>query len=143
VEIGHQGERRLLCLDRATGGIRWQKTVVFAPLEKKHKLNSFASSTPATDGKHIWVTFFDVPNVCVVCYDLDGNEVWRKTPDTFASVHGFCSSPVLFENLVIVNCDQDGPAACLLALDQATGEEKWRTERPNHTRSYCVPIIID
>ena len=140
---GARGERALICTNRADGAIRWQRTVLAGPLEKKHKLNSYASSTPTTDGKRVWVTFFDPPHIRVVCYDFDGKEIWRKTPGTFTSVHGFCSSPILFENLLIVNCDQDSSAACLLALDKETGEERWRTERPNHTRSYCVPLIVD
>src|SRR5688572_1429593 len=51
------GERLLLCIDRKGGKIAWQKAVLKSPLEKKHDLNSYASSTPTTDGKHIWVTF--------------------------------------------------------------------------------------
>ena len=51
VEQGQIGERRLICLDRASGRILWQKLVLTASLERKHKLNSFASSTPATDGR--------------------------------------------------------------------------------------------
>src|SRR5690349_5743313 len=49
--------RALLCLDRASGKILWQKTVVVTPLESKHKLNSHASSTPATDGERVYVAF--------------------------------------------------------------------------------------
>ena len=52
-------DRILLCLDRASGRILWEQTVVNAPLEKKHRLNSYASSTPATDGKLVYVTFLD------------------------------------------------------------------------------------
>jgi len=44
-------DRVLLCLDRGTGKILWHKTELQAPLEKKHSLNSYASSTPATDGE--------------------------------------------------------------------------------------------
>src|SRR5262245_59537462 len=47
-------ERILLCLDRASGRELWRQIVVRAPLETKHALNSFASSTPATDGKLIF-----------------------------------------------------------------------------------------
>jgi outer membrane protein assembly factor BamB len=42
-------ERVLLCADRETGKIAWQKSVIKSPLEKKHSLNSHASSTPACD----------------------------------------------------------------------------------------------
>ena len=46
----------------------------------KHDLNSYASATPATDGKHVWVSFLQQPTILLACYDLDGNEVWRKSP---------------------------------------------------------------
>ena len=47
----------LICLDRKDGQVRWQREVAFSPLEPRHKLNSYSSSTPATDGKHVFVSF--------------------------------------------------------------------------------------
>jgi outer membrane protein assembly factor BamB len=135
-------ERLLLCLDRASGKLLWQRNVLTAPLERKHKLNSWASSTPATDGRHVWVTFLQYPDLVSACYDFDGNLVWRKSPGKFYSVHGFCSSPVLYKDLVIINGDQDAQAY-IVALDKSTGVERWRADRPNRTRSYCAPLILD
>ena len=132
----------LLCLDRRDGKLLWQRVVLTSKLERKHKLNSFASSTPVTDGKHVWVTFLQQPDVEVACYDFDGNKVWQRSPGKFFSVHGFCSSPVLYKDLLIVNGDQDAQAY-LVALDKHTGAERWRADRPNRTRSYCAPIIVD
>ena len=137
--IEAQEQRMLLCLDRRTGQILWQKEVLRAPLEKKHDLNSYASATPATDGEHVWVAFFEQPRIELVCYDMDGNEIWRRSPAEFHSIHGFCSSPILYRDMVILNCDQDAPA-CIIAYDKA-GSERWRADRPNRTRSYCTPII--
>lgn len=136
-------ERMLLCLDRESGKVLWQNEVLKSPLEHKNKLNSYASATPATDGKSVWVAFFQIPRIELACYDFDGKEIWRKSPGEFHSVHGFCSSPILYHDLVILNCDQDSPAACIVAYDRNTGEEKWRTSRPNQTRSYCTPIICN
>jgi outer membrane protein assembly factor BamB len=136
-------ERMLLCLDRRDGKVLWQVEVLRAKLEGKHRLNSFSSSTPVTDGKHVWVTFLDIPTVRVYCYDFDGKKVWEKSPGEFRSVHGYCSSPILHKNLLILNGDQDAKNSYLVAFDKNTGEEKWRVDRPNHTRSYCVPILIE
>jgi outer membrane protein assembly factor BamB len=146
-------ERLLLCLDATTGKHLWQKVVLHSALEKKHALNSFASSTPATDGERIFVTFLDTdasvvtpdgratPGVMVVAaYDFNGNEVWRVEPGRFSSMHGYCSSPVLFEDMLIVNGDHDGNGY-LVALERATGRTRWKIDRPNNTRSYCAPII--
>jgi outer membrane protein assembly factor BamB len=135
-------QRVLLCLDRRDGKVLWQRVVLTSKLERKHKLNSFASSTPVTDGKHVWVTFLQQPDLEVACYDFDGNKVWQRSPGKFFSVHGFCSSPVLYKDLLIVNGDQDAQAF-LVALDKQTGAERWRTDRPNRTRSYCAPLLVE
>src|SRR5262249_1262989 len=124
-------ERVLLCLDRRDGKILWQKTVVTATLERKHKLNSFASATPATDGRHVWVTFLrvrerqpgdiyptqprdveyiaksQVSEMVVACYTVDGELRWQKSPGQFYSKQGFCTTPILYKDTVILNGDQD------------------------------------
>jgi outer membrane protein assembly factor BamB len=138
-----QDQRRvLMCLDRRTGRTLWERTVVTSPLEKKHDLNSYASATPVTDGTHLWVSFFEQPKIVLACFDLDGNETWRTSPGTFSSMHGFCSSPVLYKDTVIHNGDQDADAY-LVAFDKESGKERWRTDRPNKTRSYCTPIFFE
>ena len=133
-------ERVLLCLDRQTGKILWQKTVVRSPLEGKHPLNSHASSTPATDGERVYVAFLDQKEMVVAAFGLEGEQKWLVRPGPFASKHGFCSSPILFKDKVILNGDHDGDSY-IVALDRANGRTLWKTPRQNHTRSYCVPII--
>jgi hypothetical protein len=133
-------ERALLCLDRNTGRILWQRTVLAAPLEKKHALNSHASSTPATDGQLVYVSFLDRSQLVVAAYDFEGIRVWLVRPGPFASVHGFCSSPILHQDKVLVNGDHDGDSY-LVALSRAEGRTLWKTPRENRTRSYCVPLL--
>jgi outer membrane protein assembly factor BamB len=144
---GDKARRMLLCLDRRDGRVLWQKAVFSAKLEKLHHLNSRASSTPATDGKHVFVTFLDPASdadarVVVGCYDFDGNRVWQKSPGCFSSRHGLCSSPILYKDTLIVNCDHDGDGY-VVCLAKAGGAERWRIDRPNKTRSYCAPLIVD
>jgi outer membrane protein assembly factor BamB len=160
--LAENEERVLLCLDRASGKLLWQSTVLKAPPEGIHKLNSLASSTPATDGTHVFTAFLDntpteatrkanegrvipkgeVPKGTVVisAHDFSGKQVWQVRPGLFSSKHGFCSSPLVFEDKVIVNCDHDGDGY-IVALSKTDGKELWRIERPNNTRSYCVPLI--
>ncbi len=133
-------QRVLLCLDRTDGRVLWQRVILDAPLEKLHRLNSRASSTPATDGEKVYVSFLDRDKMFVAAYDFDGNELWSVRPGVFSSMHGYCSSPVLWKDKVIVNGDHDGPAY-LTALERATGRTIWKTPRPNKTRSYCPPIV--
>jgi hypothetical protein len=140
--IEEKGERLLLCLNRRTGTERWRRVVLTARLEQKHSLNSYASGTPATDGERVYVSFMGNGNTMqVACYDLAGTRLWQKSPGKLLSRHGFCSSPVLHNGLVVLNGDQDSDGY-LVALDRKTGTEKWRTDRPNRTRSYCTPILI-
>jgi outer membrane protein assembly factor BamB len=135
-------ERLLLCLERDTGKISWRQPVITSPLERKHSLNSHASSTPACDGERVFVAFLNRNEMVVAAYDLEGKEKWLVRPGRFSSMHGFCSSPILFQDKVIVNGDHDGDGY-MVALDRKTGKERWRIDRPNKTRSYTVPLIRD
>lgn len=142
--------RVLIALDRGTGEIAWQQTVLEAPLEKRHKLNSRASGTPVTDGQLIFASFLEPDfasnnertpgNLVVAAYNFAGERQWIVRPGRFASTHGFCSSPVLFEDLVIVNGDHDGDSY-VIALDRATGQPRWKFDRKHKTRSYVTPLI--
>jgi outer membrane protein assembly factor BamB len=132
--------RVLLCFARDSGKRLWQASVLRSPLERKHSLNSHASSTPATDGSQIYVAFLDRQEMVVAAYDFEGRQKWLVRPGGFTSMHGFCSSPILFEEKVIVNGDHDGDSY-LVALDRRTGKTLWKVARENKTRSYCVPLI--
>ena len=151
-------ERVLLCYDSRTGEKVWQKTVLEAPLETKNKLNSYASSTPATDGELVYVAFQEVDGamvesrntskprpitsgqMVVAAYDFAGNRRWLMKAGEFASCHGFCSSPILHRDKVIVNGDHDGESY-IVALDKGTGETVWKRPREHKTRSYTPPLI--
>ena len=87
------------------------------------------AKTPATAG---WMV--------VAAYDFDGNRRWLVRPGVFNSTHGFCSPPLLFEDLVILNGDHDGDSY-LVALKRSTGETVWKVPRKHRIRSYCPPII--
>ncbi|MFT5107891.1 MAG: outer membrane protein assembly factor BamB [Pseudoalteromonas tetraodonis] len=133
-------ERVLICIDRPSGKILWQKTVLKSPVERIHKLNSLASSTPVTDGECVYVSFLDENEMFIAAYNFAGKKLWERRPGIFSSVHGYCSSPILWKEKLIINGDHDGEAY-LIALDRANGKTIWKTPRPNKTRSYCTPII--
>lgn len=138
--IPEREERVLLCLDAATGKILWQDVVLKSMLEGKHPLNSHASSTPSSDGERVFTAFLDRKEVVVAAHDFQGKRVWEKRPGEFSSRHGFSSSPMLYQDKVIVNCDHDGDGY-MVALSREDGRELWRIDRPNKTRSYCAPLI--
>ncbi|MCP4730034.1 MAG: PQQ-binding-like beta-propeller repeat protein, partial [Roseibacillus sp.] len=133
-------KRQLLCLDRRTGKVKWSETVLTSPQERIHRRNSLASSTPATDGEQVYVSFLDGQDMCVTAYDFKGKRQWEKRPGVFSSRHGYCSSPILWQDKVIINGDHDGESY-IVALEKKTGKEIWKTMRANRTRSYCTPVI--
>ncbi|MDG2222578.1 MAG: PQQ-binding-like beta-propeller repeat protein [Rubripirellula sp.] len=151
-------QRLLISVNREDGQILWQRTVLRSRLESKHSLNSYASSTPATDGEFVYVSFFQAgddqivaPNVgnerliypgemVIAAYDFAGNQRWLVRPGPFISAHGFCSNPVLYGDLLIINGDHDGDSY-LVALDKRTGKQVWKQQRKHRTRSYSTPLI--
>ncbi len=133
-------DRLLICIDRRTGDIRWQQVVLTAPLETTHRLNSYASSTPATDGERVYVSFQDGDMMHVAAWNFEGRLIWQSRPGRFYSQDGYCASPVVWRDRVFINGDQDGPCF-LVALDRKTGRRLWKAVRQNDRRSYCTPIV--
>lgn len=135
-------ERCLLCFDRGSGTLLWQKTVVSAPLEPKNSENSYASSTPATDGEKVYVTFLDGKDVVASAYDFEGKQVWFVRPGQFYSQHGFSHNPTLFEDKVILVCDSKGENF-IGAISRADGRTIWKVQRDKASQSYSPPLIRD
>lgn len=133
-------ERILLCYDCKSGDLLWQKTILKAPLESKHNDNSFASGTPATDGKNIYVSFMDGEDVVVAAYDFTGKQIWIQRPGTFSSPHGYSCSPVLYEDKVIINGDSKGDAF-VAALSRTDGHMIWKIRHEKQALSYSTPIF--
>ncbi|MBN2314176.1 MAG: PQQ-like beta-propeller repeat protein [Sedimentisphaerales bacterium] len=134
-------ERVLLCLDRPSGQILWQQTVVTGPLEKLHKENSYASGTPATDGERIYVTFRVGDDIVIAAHDFDtGRQLWLVRPGTHDGGWGFSNEPVLYKDKVILDGDSKGKSF-LIALAREDGKTHWRLDRTNKGISYSAPLI--
>jgi hypothetical protein len=134
-------ERVLLCIDKNSGEILWQRTVVQGPLEKLHKENSYASGTPATDGKRVYVTFRVGDDIVVAAHDFDsGRQLWLVRPGTHKGEWGFSNSPKLYKDKVIVDGDSKGDSF-LIALNRVDGKTLWRKNRTNKGISYSAPLI--
>ncbi len=134
-------ERLLVCLDRASGKILWQQTVVKGPLEKINKENSHASGTPATDGERIYVAFRVGDDIVVAARHLaDGKPLWLVRPGTHVGEWGFSNEPVLYKDKVILDGDSKGDSF-LIALNRNDGQTAWRVNRTRKGISYSAPLI--
>jgi outer membrane protein assembly factor BamB len=134
-------EFAVLALNRNDGAVAWKKTACqLLPHEGTHRDGSWASSSPVTDGEHVFAFF---GSRGVYCYDLEGNEVWQKDLGDMTIKMGFGegSSPALYGDTLIVNWDHEEDSF-IVALDKNTGDEKWRVPRDERT-SWSTPLIVD
>ncbi|QDU30960.1 outer membrane biogenesis protein BamB [Anatilimnocola aggregata] len=131
----------VMCLDRKTGKTLWQKVATErVPHEGVHPDNDFASSSPVTDGKRLFVSF---GSRGVYSYDLDGNLNWQKEFGTLSTRNSFGegSSPALHGNILVTTWDQDGPSF-IIAQNADTGELLWRKDRDEKT-AWATPLIVE
>jgi outer membrane protein assembly factor BamB len=144
---------KILCLNKATGSVLWEKTAhKGAPRQKRHTKATHANCTMATDGKNL-VAFFGSEGL--YCYDMEGRLRWQKDfgtlrispvvyndkpdPQGVDLEWGFASSPIIYGDRVFVQCDvlTNGFVA---ALSLADGKEIWRTRRDD-TATWSTPNI--
>lgn len=147
-------ERYVLCLRTSDGKILWKQLAAEDPDPgPTNEWNGYATPSCATDGKHVYA-FFGTPGL--FCYDLDGKLVWKHVFGKFVlqTGWGIAASPFLYEDLVIQNCDHDGPQGLsaganteglapvsLVALDKKTGGVRWQVER-NQGKGWSTPVLV-
>jgi outer membrane protein assembly factor BamB len=132
----------VLCLDRQTGKVLWQKV---AREELPHEGfkqgdGSLASSSGLTDGKHLYAYF---GSRGLYCYDLDGKLAWEQDLGKMRIKMSFGegSSPALYKDTLIVNRDNEDNS-CIIALDKNTGKTLWKKSR-EETTSWSTPLIVE
>lgn len=126
-----------ICLDRATGKINWRREVPRSRKGELHKVNGPASPSPVSDGKNVYVFFYDFG---MISFGPDGNELWRLPLGPFNNPFGIGASPVLVGDTLIMNCDQES-GSFLIAVNKNDGKLRWRVERPEFTRGFSTPIL--
>src|SRR5262249_10824713 len=142
------------CVRASDGKLLWQRTAARdVPPEATHAWNGYASPSCTTDGTHVYA-FFGTPGL--FCYDFEGKLIWKHVFGTFTSSAG-CgvgASPLLAGDLVLQNCDNEGPDAlppgadpssaapmALVALDKRTGKVRWTTPR-HQGRGFSTPRLM-
>ena len=128
----------VICLDRQSGKILWQRQVARTRQGRLQNVNGPASPTPVTDGTNVYVFFQDFG---MLSYDPDGKERWKLPLGPFNMFYGFGASPILVDDKVILPVDQDNPSSYLIAVDKNTGKLRWKVDRPVVISGYSTPII--
>jgi outer membrane protein assembly factor BamB len=130
---------RVIAIDRKTGAILWNKEVFKQTLRRKEGRNSYATPTPATDGKLVYACFGDGSFAAL---DFAGRVVWINRDYQFYGQHGLGTSLLLHDGFLIMARDgsSDGEdkrigwqipwdKAYIVALDARTGKERWKAKR--------------
>lgn len=138
---------RVYCLDKATGRVVWKQVAhEGVPRSRRHIQGSYANATPVTDGKHV-VAYFGSEGL--YCYDMDGTLKWKvdvgKMDDGWffdpSYQWGQASSPILYENMVIIQADRDKDSF-IAAYNIDDGKVVWRTAR-KELPSWGTPTIFE
>jgi outer membrane protein assembly factor BamB len=153
----------VICVDRASGKIAWDKQVLEqVPLRKETK-NSHATPTPVTDGERVYAVFSDGS---IVALDMEGSLLWINRDVKHYSRHGLGASPILYRNLLIMPYDGSNRVAApgnwpnntaeerlgwqipwdkaeIVALDVKTGKRVWTAKRGLSRIAHVTPLLVD
>ena len=128
----------VICLDRQTGKLLWQREVPRSRVGRLQLVNGPASPSPVTDGSNVYVFFQEFG---LVSYDGAGKERWKLPLGPFNMFYGFGASPILVDDKVVLPVDQDSPSSYLIAVDKNSGRVRWKVDRPVVISGYSTPII--
>ena len=134
------GKRWIVCHGTGDGAELWRTEVTFEA-HGQHRLNSFASSTPAVDADGVYLAWTTGESLEALALDHAGKRLWRRELGAFRARHGSGSSPLVVGGVVVIGNDNEGPESFLTGLDAATGEEVWRRERESVRASYATPAL--
>jgi len=132
---------KVMALNSDPGQVLWDVVACEGtPYDDRHRKSSYAASTPATDGKMVYAFF---GSEGLYAYDYSGKLAWKADLGKMGTVGmGTGTSPIIFENLVIVQCDEEnGEASFIIGLDKKTGKEVWRTARKVQV-SWATPLLV-
>ncbi|QDV25472.1 outer membrane protein assembly factor BamB family protein [Aureliella helgolandensis] len=140
-----EGEiQSLLCYELETGEQQWSTPLHRGQFSEKHRDNSHASATPASDGRHIFTAFGNSDGLFLSAVDMDGKIAWSNRVGPYPSEHGFCASVCIHNSLVFV-AGEALQTGFIGAFSCATGEEVWRQPRTpdDEHANYATPVVVE
>ena len=124
-------------IDRARGRILWEKPAPAEARPPADKRNNPASPSVAVDANGVYVFF---PDYGLVAYDTAGKDLWKLPLGPFNNIYGMGASPVIVGDSIVLACDQSTDSY-VMAVSTRTGQQKWKTPRPEATSGHATPIV--
>jgi outer membrane protein assembly factor BamB len=131
-------EHHIACYRVTDGKLLWDVVVQPGPWLFSDLRGGYTAPTPAADGKRIYVVF---GSSVMVALDYDGRTVWRKEITPYKFDVAFAASPVLFQETIILQCDQVDKGSRIVGYDRNTGDIKWEEKRPNVSFGHSTPVL--
>lgn len=129
----------VLCLDRHSGKVLWERSITRMNSPTMNKLNDAAAPTPATDGTNVYAFFADFG---LISYSVSGKQRWQTPMGPFSSVHGIGTSPIVSNGLVVLAIEQQTGGSSLMAFDAKSGSVRWRTDlEETGQQGYGTPFV--
>ena len=117
-------ECALVGIDRTQGELLWQRTIRQESEDPTHRTNPYCSPSPVTDGERVICWF---GSAGLICYDLEGEQLWRKDLGPQRHMWGYAASPVLHNDLCILSFGP-GEREFVVAVNKRTGETVWKVD---------------
>lgn len=139
-------QRELRCYDRNDGSLLWAKGVDYSEKEVTHQTNPLCASSPVSDGERI-VAWFG--SAGLYCFNLNGEQLWQVDTGKVDHIWGYGSSPMIYQNLVLLNFGP-GVNAYVAAFSLKDGAEVWRRTFPEQVSakheeyrgSWSTPVMM-
>ncbi len=132
-------EQHVTCYRTADGKQLWDTQVPAGPWKLTDLRGGYAAPTPVTDGERVYVLF---GSSILAALDWEGEIVWHKeVPDWQAFDVAIASSPILFQNSLLVLADRNQRKSTLTAYNPKTGDVLWEQKRPDQAFAHTTPVI--
>ena len=142
-------ELTVLCLSTDDGQQLWQKKFESSKYHH-HRKNNFASSTLAADQQQIYVAYANEQHTWLVALSHEGEEKWKRDFGPYFSSHGFSSSPIVYQDKVILVNSQQAEklkpgqqpgVSRVVSVSASDGSDVWETPLETTRVCYSVPCV--
>ncbi len=138
--VQEDATRRIYCIDTSNGCLVWERSFP-SPTFDLGNATAYDASTPAVDEEHVYIVWANPEQCIILALDRHrGETVWQRDMGGIDSEHGFGTSPILFGDLLILQCDNKADS-WIVALDRKTGQTHWQVERNPVKTAYGTPLV--